>query len=138
MNISPAKPVPLILNKGSRSDKARLEHTKHLLVDIAKLASITWHDDHSSLPLSATGLQGEMEILIPMAGLINTEAELARLDKALLKLGIDIKKAQAKLNTPTFVEKAPPAVVEKEKQLLAELEQAEAQLAQQRSRIASL
>ena len=65
-------------------------------------------------------IPGEMEIMIPMAGLIDKDAELARLKKAADKLEQDVKRTEGKLNNQNFVSKAPEAVIEKEKAKLAD------------------
>ena len=81
---------------------------------------------------------GEMQILIPLAGLIDKEAELARLEKEMGKLSINIEKGEAKLQNTGFVDKAPEAVVEKERQRLAELSKSLQQLQEQAVKISAL
>jgi hypothetical protein len=68
-------------------------------------------DDESDAPESAIALVGDMKILIPMAGLIDKDAELKRLDKEIGKLRGDIERIEKKLANPSFVDKAPAAVV---------------------------
>ena len=73
-----------------------------------------------------------------MAGLIDKDAELARLDKEIGRLDGEVKRVGAKLGNVGFVDKAPPEVIEKERAKLAEVEQARDRLLEQRRRIASL
>ncbi|HBA33379.1 MAG TPA: hypothetical protein DCZ12_04505, partial [Gammaproteobacteria bacterium] len=68
-----------------------------------------------------TALVGDLEILIPLAGLIDKDAELARLQKEMDKLDKDAGRIQNKLANENFVARAPEAVVEKERQKLAEV-----------------
>ena len=89
-------------------------------------------------PESATALVGEMQILIPMAGLIDKEAEQLRLEKEIGKIQKDMERIQAKLTNPNFVEKAPETVVEKEREKLADQRSALAKLGEQLERIRSL
>ena len=89
-------------------------------------------------PMSATTLVGEMEVLVPMAGLIDKDAELARLDKEIGRLDGEVKRVGGKLANEGFVAKAPAEVLEKERAKLAEAEQALAKLVDQRQRIATL
>jgi valyl-tRNA synthetase len=56
-----------------------------------------------------------MKVPIPMAGLIDKEAELKRLGKEIGRLSGDVKRTEGKLANPAFVDKAPAAVVEKER-----------------------
>lgn len=119
MNISPAKKIPLLLDKGIDHDRARVQKHQQKLMTLAKLESIDWLQ--SEAPAAATALVEDLELLIPMADLIDTDAELERLTKELAKLEKDLLKAQTKLNNPSFVDKAPPAVVEQEKTRITEI-----------------
>jgi valyl-tRNA synthetase len=89
-------------------------------------------------PMSATALVGDMQVLVPMAGLIDKDAELARLDKEIQRLDGEVKRVGGKLSNQGFVAKAPAEVLDKERAKLAEAEQALARLAEQRERIAEL
>ena len=94
--------------------------------------------DGEEAPASATALVGEMEILIPMAGLIDKEAELARIGKAMGKLEQDVARFKGKLSNEKFVSNAPKAVIEKEKAKLADSESQLAKLKAQHETIAAL
>ena len=89
-------------------------------------------------PLSATALVGQMEVLVPMAGLIDKDAELARLTKELAKLNGEIKRFNGKLSNAKFVDNAPAEVVDKERAKLAEAEAAAATLQQQVTKIEAI
>ena len=80
MNISPAKPITLMLKNGTAEDQRRLEENETFLKSLAKIEAVTWLGDEEA-PLAATQLVGEMEVLVPMAGLIDKDAEVARLSK---------------------------------------------------------
>ncbi|MGV2482142.1 UNVERIFIED_CONTAM: hypothetical protein IGO34_35680, partial [Salmonella enterica subsp. enterica serovar Weltevreden] len=69
-------------------------------------------------PESATALLGQMTLLVPMAGLIDKEAELARLSKQIAKLDSDMGKTEARVSNPNFG-KAPEAVQQQGRELLA-------------------
>jgi valyl-tRNA synthetase len=83
-------------------------------------------------------LVGTMKLLIPMAGLIDKDAELKRLDKEINRLTDEIARIEQKLANPSFVDKAPAAVVEKERSRLAEQSTAIGNLQTQREKIAVL
>ena len=89
-------------------------------------------------PESATALVGEMKILIPLAGLIDKDAELTRLGKEIGKIEINLQKSEAKLATPNFADKAPADVVEKERVRVGEMKTALAQLQEQLVKISAL
>ena len=73
-----------------------------------------------------------------MAGLIDKDAELARLDKAIDKLEKDAARTRGKLNNENFVSKAPEAVIDKEKAKLSEAESALTKMLEQKQQIAAL
>ncbi len=126
MGIPLGKALPIYLHNGKDSDQALLEANRVFLSKLAKLESITWLAAEDSAPASATALVGDMEILVPMAGLIDKEAEIERLSKETDKLRKEVGRAEGKLKNPKFVDKAPQAVVDKEK---AKLDDYRSQLA---------
>lgn len=138
MNINPGKALPLILGNASASDIRRLEVNRVTLSKLAKLESIRVLESGEDAPMSATALVGDMQLLVPMAGLIDTSAELARLDKEIQRLQGEIKRISGKLSNQGFVAKAPAEVIEKERSKLADYEQALTQFNEQRERIAQL
>ncbi|TQV85766.1 valine--tRNA ligase [Exilibacterium tricleocarpae] len=138
MNISPAKALPVYFQNGGAGDQRRLQENRQFLLKLASLESITWLAQGEQAPLSATGLVDDMEVLVPMSGLIDKDAELARLDRELDKLNKDLARVQGKLSNSKFVDKAPEAVVQKERDKLAEMRGALGKLKEQRGKIASL
>lgn len=115
MNIAPGKPLPVLLRKGSETDKSNYAAHKHLLHTLAKLESVTWIEDATTPPPSATAFVGDLEIFIPLAGFINKEEETARLQREITKLSKELQQIENKLQNPQFVDKAPAEVVAKEK-----------------------
>ena len=138
MNIAPGKPLPVLLQNGSVNDQNFLTTNSVYLHKIGRLASITWLDNEQSTPESAIALVGELKILIPMAGLIDKDAELARLEKEIQKINNDLPRIKDKLSNPTFVDKAPAAVIDKEKAKLAELCSVLSNLEQQHAKILTM
>ncbi len=137
MNISMAKRIDVLLSNASDVDRRRLAENEPLLMKLAKLESIRVLAGEEA-PLAATALVGEMQVLVPMAGLIDKDAELARLDKEIQRLEGEVKRVGGKLGNASFVDKAPAEVIAKERAKLNEAEQALARLAEQRVRIATL
>ncbi|WP_028628411.1 valine--tRNA ligase [Metapseudomonas resinovorans] len=138
MNISMAKRIDLLLANANEEDRRRLAENEPLLKKLAKLETIRVLAAGEEAPMSATALVGDMQVLVPMAGLIDKDAELARLDKEIQRLDGEVKRVGGKLGNEGFVAKAPAEVIEKERAKLAEAEQALTNLTEQRSRIASL
>lgn len=138
MNIPPSKPLPVLLQNGNDRDKQLLEANQRFLSNLAKTESITWLEATDEAPESATSLIGEMKLLVPMAGLIDTEAELTRLNKEIDKLSKELQRINGKLSNAGFVDKAPAAVVEKEKAKAAEVQASMTQLKEQLEKIKRL
>ena len=138
MNISMAKRIDVVLGNASAEDQRRLADNEPLLKKLAKLESVRLLGDGEEAPLSAIALVGDMQVLVPMAGLIDKDAELARLDKEIARLDGEVKRVGGKLSNAGFVDKAPAEVIDKERAKLAEAEQAKAKLQEQRDRIATL
>jgi valyl-tRNA synthetase len=138
MDISPNKPLSVLLKNAGDEDKRRLEMTNEFLSKMAKLEDIQHLTGDDKGPASATALVGEMEVMIPMAGLIDKDAELARINKALDKINKDFARTDGKLKNENFVSKAPPAVIDKEKAKLADYQLQIDKLLEQRQTIESL
>lgn len=129
MHVSPAKKIQLIFNKGNDTDQARFAACSHYLKALAKVEHIKWHQSSEAMPASATAVVDELEIHIPLAGLIDKSAELKRLQKEIDKLRKTATQTEGRLSNKTFIEKAPTDIVEKTqaelvscKQTLAKLE----------------
>jgi valyl-tRNA synthetase len=138
MKISMAKRIDIIVANASAEDLRRLADFEPLLSKLAKLDSVRVLAAGEEAPMSATTLVGEMEVLVPMAGLIDKDAELARLDKEIGRLQGEVQRVGGKLANEGFVAKAPAEVLEKERAKLAEAEQALAKMVEQRGKIAAL
>ncbi|WP_296131653.1 valine--tRNA ligase [Pseudomonas sp. Ga0074129] len=138
MKISMAKRIDIILQNASAEDLRRLADNAPLLNKLAKLESVRVLETGEEAPMSATALVGEMQVLVPMAGLIDKDAELARLDKEIARLSGEVQRVGGKLANEGFVAKAPADVLDKERAKLAEAEQALSKMVEQRGKIAAL
>ncbi|MEA1605140.1 valine--tRNA ligase [Pseudomonas spirodelae] len=138
MKISMAKRIDIILQNASTEDLRRLNDNAPLLNKLAKLETVRVLEAGEEAPMSATALVGDMQVLVPMAGLIDKDAELARLDKEISRLDGEVKRVGGKLSNEGFVAKAPAEVLDKERAKLAEAEQALSKMVEQRGKIAAL
>ena len=116
MDISPAKSINLLLRNGTQADRESLETHKPYLKKLAKLENISWLEADEEVPVSATQRFNELEILVPLEGLIDIDDERARLTKEIDKLISALTLVEKKLNNEKFVSNAPPAIVQKEEQ----------------------
>ncbi|MGB0892838.1 MAG: valine--tRNA ligase [Parashewanella sp.] len=138
LNIAPSKPLNALLKNVSEQDKARLRDNQAFFTTLAKLESMTVLAADEKAPMSTTALVGEMELLIPMAGLVDVAAEMARIDKQLEKLVKEVNRIQGKLSNEGFVAKAPAVVIEKERAKLADLERDMEKLQETKAEFAAL
>ena len=138
MKISMAKRIDIIVANANDADLRRLADFEPLLNKLAKFESVRVLGAGEEAPMSATALVGEMQVLVPMAGLIDKDAELARLDKEITRLQGEVQRVGGKLANEGFVAKAPAEVLDKERAKLAEAEQALSKLVEQRGKIAAL
>ena len=138
MDISPGKVLPVILQHASDEDQRRASDHAALLARVGRVESISILGDGEQPPASATALHGDMQLLVPMKGLIDVDAERARLDKQRGKVEADLAKTQAKLANDKFVNNAPAAVVAQERERATDFAKQLAQLAEQLEKLNNL
>jgi valyl-tRNA synthetase len=138
MNIAPGKTVPVLLADSAENDREYAVKHRAFLDFLARTESIEVLAPGEAGPESATALVGGMKVLIPLAGLIDKDAELARLDKEMGRLRQDIERTEKKLGNPSFVDKAPQAVVQKERDKMVQGQAALADLSAQADKIRTL
>jgi valyl-tRNA synthetase len=134
MNISPAKLLPMILYKANDADIKMLIQHQELIKRLAKVEQITKLDGAIPNP-AATTLVNELELFIPLAELIDTQAEVTRLTKEISKLAKELERSETKLNNADYVAKAPVAIVEKERARVHEMRNAMQKLDEQLQKV---
>jgi valyl-tRNA synthetase len=138
MNIAPGKVLPVVFQGDSGADRERVRGNSALIARLARVEGLDWLPSDEAPPEAALALVGDLKILIPLRGLIDKEAELARLGKEIARISKELPRLEGKLGDPSFLAKAPPAVVEKEQARLAGLKAGLTELEEQTLRIASL
>ncbi len=136
MDISPGKSLPVLLENSEGKDRAYAERNAHLLTRVGRVESVRPLAADETVPESASALLGNMRLLVPMAGIIDVEAEKARLGRLRERGNTDLERVRARLENADFVNNAPPAVVTKTRQQLADLEMQLSQLDEQMARLA--
>ncbi|MGH8254196.1 MAG: class I tRNA ligase family protein, partial [Steroidobacteraceae bacterium] len=138
MDISPARKLPLLLQHASAADRELAALHGTLLMRLAGIEAPQLLADDAQAPPAAAAMAGSLTLLVPMAGLIDPVAELARLDKSIRKTRAEIARAEAKLGNENFTRSAPAAVVEQERARLADFGQTLAGLERQLTQVRSL
>ncbi|MDG2375848.1 MAG: valine--tRNA ligase, partial [Woeseiaceae bacterium] len=138
MDISPGKALPVLVEGASADDLQFADANELILARVGRVESVTALQDGEDAPPAATALVGSMRLLVPMAGLIDVEAERARISKQRDKVNAELEKARAKLANENFVNNAPESVVTQEKERVAAFEKQLGQLDEQLDRLAAL
>ncbi len=135
LNISPGKPVNVLLKNSDNLDAKLLEAHRFTLCKLCKLESISLLNSNNQAPPAAMQLCGQMEVLVPLDGLIDVESERGRLQKDMTRKQQEIDKLTKQLSNTHFVERAPAEVVAKERDRLEDLNVSMAMLEEQFQRL---
>jgi valyl-tRNA synthetase len=138
MDISPGKQLPVILQNSADTDRKRAKTYANLLQGVGRVESVTVLTDGEEPPAAATALLGDLRLLVPMKGVIDVDAERARLEKQLNKVKTDLTRTRGKLDNENFVNNAPVEVVAKERERAVEFDRTIAQLKEQLVKLAEL
>jgi valyl-tRNA synthetase len=120
MNVPPGRLVAAVLDCKSQESAAIISEGEGYLRALARVGELTCGVGVARPDQAATQVAGDVEILLPLAGLIDVEAEEQRLQKEIAKVEKDVALFEKKLANEAFVAKAPPDVLEKDRGKLAE------------------
>ncbi len=133
MNVPPGARIPLILKGASAGTQERVAAHRTLIDRLARLSDIRFGDD---VPAgSIQDVVGEATVVLPLADVIDLEQEKARLQKEIGRADGEIAKIDKKLSNRGFLAKAPPDVVEENRERRDEADRARAKLAEALKRL---
>ncbi|MEM7407763.1 MAG: valine--tRNA ligase [Pseudomonadota bacterium] len=138
MDVKPSLRLGVLTSGAAPQDHARMDRFEAEISRLAGVESITRLGPTDAAPESATALLGDMKLLIPLSGLIDKDAERARLEREIERLVSDVERTTKKLSNESFVAKAPADVVDKQRERMASSETALAQLRGQLERLDNL
>ena len=121
-NIKPSQDIPLLLQGGNAADKDNAAQAENMLGRLANVTSIQWLDEDDEAPLNALSLVDDLKVMVPLAGIIDLEAERGRIGKEVERAQQELEKIEKKLNNEAFVGKAPEAIVTKDRERAADLQ----------------
>jgi valyl-tRNA synthetase len=138
LNLAPALALPVDFQGGSDADRERCERFAPYLAGLGRVGATRWVGPDADTSACAVALVDELRILIPLRGLVDVDAERTRIRKLLEKETAELRKSQAKMGNPKFVDKAPAEVVEQEKERLASHRERVAGFEEQLTRLQAL
>ena len=140
LDLPPGRKIPVVLVGPSDAERSRLEgkEATPYVQALARVDTIDILEAGAPPPKSATALVGDLEVHVPLEGIIDKDAEIDRLERQLDKLGKNLGRSRAKLENPSFRDRAPVEVVEKERARAAELESSIGKLETQLEALRSL
>ncbi|SDQ89507.1 valine--tRNA ligase [Pseudoxanthomonas sp. CF125] len=133
LGVSPGKQVRLLLQDGNDNDRKLADRYSSQLSFLLKLEGVQWLQADAQAPASAVAIVGELKLLVPLEGLVDLDAERARLDKEIARFAGEKEKSEIKLSK--FSDKVPPAVIEQERQRLVDWSNQLAGLLEQRAKL---
>lgn len=120
MEVAPSREIAVILSCGSEESRRLMKHNEGSIVSLARLASLAIGVGMEKPEDASLQVVGDVEILVPLKGLVNVEEEEKRLLKEIARIDKDVEFLAKKLDNPSFVERAPADVVAKEREKVAE------------------
>jgi valyl-tRNA synthetase len=124
MNISPALPLSVLVFCQTDEEKALLERARDMVRSLARIGEMKLEGPGSRLEvprMSATAIIGDKKVLVPLEGIVDPDAEIARLEKELAKINKEFSVVQNKLSNEDFLSKASEDAIQKQKDKYAGL-----------------
>src|SRR5690606_34603894 len=115
-DIRPKQTVDVLFQGGSARDRELAAATEELFKRLATIERVDWLEADAEPPPNALALVGDLKVMVPLAGLIDLDAERSRLEKEIQRREQEVQRIAGKLANADFVAKAPAQVVERERQ----------------------
>ena len=120
MNVSPAKAIHLVLKSVDEIELETLEANKGFLCSLAKVEKLEFGKDIVKPEGAGFRVAGKTEVYVPLADLLDVEAEIAKIKPQIEKIKKDLEKVQSKLADERFTSKAPAHILDRERKIEAE------------------
>ena len=120
MNVSPAKAIHLVLKSVDEIELETLEANKGFLCSLAKIEKLEFGKDIVKPEGAGFRVAGKTEVYVPLADLLDVEAEIAKIKPQIEKIKKDLEKVQSKLADERFTSKAPAHILDRERKIEAE------------------
>ena len=128
MNLKPSLKIPLRVKTGDAEKALILNTSAHYVMQLARLEDLEVGPSVAKPKVSASSILSGMEVIVPLEGLMDFGEEKKRVEKELKKVEKEIIFLSKKLSNPNFVDKAPPDVIEKDRQKHQDLSEKQTKL----------
>jgi len=120
MEVPPSREIAVILSCASQESLTLMKHNEGAIISLARVADLAIGSALEQPEDASIQVAGDVQIFVPLRGVVNVEEEEKRLAKEIAKIEKDMEFLAKKLENPSFVERAPADVVAKEREKLAE------------------
>ena len=128
MNLNPGLKLNALIKTRHADLEATLKKHAGFIREMARMDQLTIGPDIEKPEVSASSVLGEIDLIIPLEGMMNFEEEKNRVEKELKKIAKDLIFLNKKLSNPNFVKKAPAEVIEKDEKRKTVLSEKQAKL----------
>lgn len=122
MNVPPHKPARVILTSSNSTNLSLIQANKPYFEHLAKVDELQCSKDSEKPAKAASAVVGDLEIYLPLEGLIDFAVERARLEKEISRLENQLEVLNGKLQSPDFLGKAPESVISRERKKKTDFE----------------
>ena len=128
MNLNPGLKLNVLIKTSGADLEATLKKHAGFIRELARVDQLIIGLDIEKPEVSASSVLGEMDLIIPLEGMMDFEEEKRRIEKELKKIAKDLIFLDKKLSNPNFVKKAPAEVIEKDEKRKTALSEKQAKL----------
>ena len=114
-NLAPSKPIDIIIRSFDDNNLSLLEENRKYLERFTFANTLEFINDNRVIDKCKTIILTNLEVFIPLSGMINIEEEIKNLTNEINKLTGEIKRCEGMLNNPNFLNKAPESKVNEER-----------------------
>jgi len=114
--------IEVLIKTADEVELKTLEENKVFLTKLAKLEKLTFGTEIEKVKGAGFRVAKNSEIYVPLAGLLDVEAETTKINTQIAKLEKDLAKVTGKLSNEKFVSKAPAHIIDREKKIQKEYE----------------
>ena len=111
LKIKPSLKIKAIVKGGNQEDIERIKNFSDLISKLSGLEELIWLRNDKPQPASAISLHGNLQVLIPLKGLIDPQSEKERLEKKISKLDVENSSIKNQLKNEKFIKNAPKDLI---------------------------